>query len=154
MSGLVLPSGLAPNNLHLRDTVKATFVEDDVFDIARRLAAISPNLHVWQLEEDGNAAWVVTENVWGSEQLVKKYAELDARIIEDVQRMLSIPFEHRIAVAQAEIDKHEADQKQENIDRIYEEVGHKFQRQLWKDGFVEHRGTSYPLSPIRQRAGR
>lgn len=152
--GLMLPSGLAPNNLHLRDSVKATFVESDVYDICHRLAAVSPNLHLWQLDEEGVRAWCVTENVRGAEHKVKQYAELDARMIEDVQRMLSIPLEHRAAAAQAEVDKHEADTKQAAIDELYEKVGHKFHRQLERDGFITHRGTSYPKSPIRQAAGR
>lgn len=153
---LMLPSGLAPSNLHLRASVKATFVESDVYDIAHRLAAVSPNLHLWQLEEEGvdYPAWVVTEDVYGEEQLVKRYYELDARMVEDVQRMLHIPLEHRLAVAQAEIDASEAEQKQNAIDEMYENVGHKFHRQLERDGFITHRGTSYPKSPVRQRAGR
>jgi hypothetical protein len=153
MTGLMLPSGLAPSNLHLRAQVKATFVEDDVFDIARRLSAVSPRLHLWQLEEEGDAAWVVTEDVHGVEHKVKNYAELDARMIDDVQRMLSIPLTHRLAVAQAEIDKHEAQQKQDAIDAMYEQVGQKFWHQLEKDGFVQ-RGTSYHKSYIKQRKGR
>ena len=152
---LMLPSGLAPSNLHLRESVKATFVESDVYDICHRLAAISPNLHLWQLEEAGvdYPAWVVTENVFGVEHLVKKYHELDARMIEDVQRMLAIPLEHRAAAAQAEIDAHEASQKQEAIDEMYERVGQKFWNRLEHDGFIQ-RGTSYHKSYRKQAAGR
>lgn len=150
----MLPSGLAPSNLHLRDTVKATFVESDVYDIAKRLAAVSPNLHLWALEEDGDHAWVVTENVHGAEHLVKRYRELDARMIEDVERMLRIPLEHRIDAAQAEIDAHEAATKQNAIDEMYENIGPKMHRRLWTDGFIAHRGTSYHPSYVKQRAGR
>ncbi len=152
---LMLPSGLAPSNLHLRASVKATFVESDVFDICHRLAAVSPNLHLWQLEEEGyeDAAWVVTEAVYGQEQLVKKYAELDARMIEDVQRMRRIPLEHRVAAAQAEIDASEAATKQDALDNMYEEVGQKFLHRLEYDGFVQ-RPVSYHKSYVKQRAGR
>jgi hypothetical protein len=153
MTGLMLPSGLAPSNLHLRESVKATYVESDVYDIARRLAAVSPNLNLWQLDEHVERAWVVTETVHGVEHKVKNYAELDARMIDDVQRMLSIPLTHRLAVAQAEIDKAEAQQKQDAIDEMYEKVGQKFWHQLEKDGFVQ-RGTSYHKSYIKQRKGR
>lgn len=153
LSGLMLPSGLAPSNLHLRESVKATYVESDVYDICHRLAAVSPNLHLWQLDEEGERAWVVTEDVHGHEHKVKMYRELDARMIEDVQRMLSIPLEHRAAAAQAEIDKHAADTKQDAIDEMYERVGQKFWNRLESDGFVQ-RGTSYHKSYKRQAAGR
>jgi hypothetical protein len=149
----MLPSGLAPNNLHLRESVKATFVESDVFDICHRLAAVSPNLHLWQLEEEGRRAWVVTENVFGVEHKVKNYDVLDARMIEDVQRMMSIPLEHRADAAQAEIDKAEAAQKQDTLDEMYERVGQKFYNRLERDGFVL-RGTSYHKSYRKQAAGR
>lgn len=150
---LMLPSGLAPSNLHLRESVKATYVESDVFDICHRLAAVSPNLHLWQLDEEGARAWVVTENVYGVEHKVKQYAELDARMIEDVQRMLSIPLEHRAAAAQAEIDNHEAQVKQDAIDELYERIGHKTWHRLEHDGFIQ-RGSSYHKSYVKQRAGR
>ena len=152
-NSLMLPSGLAPSNLHLRDSVKATFVESDVFDICHRLAAVSPNLHLWQLDENGARAWVVTETVHGVEHKVKNYAELDARMIEDVEKMLRIPLEHRAARAQAEIDAHEAAQKRDAVDEMYEEIGHKFYNRLERDGFVQ-RGTSYHKSYGKQRAGR
>lgn len=155
MNTLMLPSGMAPSNLHLRESVKVTFVESDVYDICHRLAAVSPRLHLWQLEEEGvdYPAWVVTEFVHGQEYLVKKYLELDARMVEDVQRMLSIPLEHRVAAAQAEVEASEAAEKQAAIDEMYENVGAKFWNRLERDGFIQ-RGVSYHKSYGKQRAGR
>ncbi len=152
---LMLPSGLAPNNLHLRPTVKATFVESDVYDICHRLAAVSPRLHLWQLEEEGvdYPAWVVTEDVWGVEHLVKRYHELGAHMIEDVQRMLRIPLEVRAQVAEAEIAAADEAEKQRRIDEMYEEVGQKFWNRLERDGFTQ-RGVSYHKSYRKQAAGR
>lgn len=151
----MLPSGLSPSNLHLRSSVKMTFVESDVFDVCHRLAAVSPDLHLWQMEEDGydGTAWVVTEATPRGEELVKKFMELDARVIEDVEKMRRIPLEHRVAAAQAEIDAAEASQKQDTLDMLYETVGQKMHRQLEKDGFIQ-RPTSYHKSYVKQRAGR
>jgi hypothetical protein len=155
---LALPDGFAPSNLHLKPSVKTRFVESDVFDICHRLAEISPRLYLVELtdtEQPDRAAWVVMEACAdGVQRRVNKYQELDQRMLEDVQKMLRIPFEHRVAAAAAEIDAHNAKIETDAIDRLYETMGERFRYQLHRNGFIDGRPTSYPKSPIRQRAGR
>lgn len=154
MSLLSLPAGLAPSNLHLRPSVRAKFVDGDVLGICERLAEISPRLYLVELSEDGRdrAAWTVMENCPdGVQRQVKKYHDLDQRMLADVQRMLSIPLEHRAAAAQADIDAANAKLDDDNIETRYEQLGHAFRRQLWHDGFIEHRGVSYPTRGVASR---
>jgi DNA-binding PadR family transcriptional regulator len=84
---------------------------------------------------------------------MKKYYELDARMVEDVQRMLSIPLEVRAQIAEAEVAEAEEDEKQRKIDEMYENVGQRFWNRLERDGFIQ-RGVSYHKSYGLQRAGR
>lgn len=154
MSLLDLPAGLAPSNLHLRPSARAKFVSGDVLDISKRLAEVSPNLYLVELSEDGRdqAAWCVMEHCAdGVQRMVKKYQELDQRMLTDVQRMLSIPLEHRAAAAQADIDAENAKLDDDNLEMRYEQLGHAFRRQLWHDGFIEHRGVSYPTRGVATR---
>ncbi len=154
-SDLMLPDGLAPSNLHLRPSVKVRFIEGDVLNICEGLAEISPRLHLWELEESEGgktrAAWIVTESCDdGVERRVNKYQELDQRMLIDVQRMLHIPLEHRLQAAQDEIDKSNDQLDEDMLEASYERLGHAFRRQLWHDGFIEHRGVSYPARGVSQ----
>lgn len=153
---LMLPDGLAPSNLHLRPSVKVRYIEGDVLNVCERLAEISPRLFLVELTEhdskaSGGAAWVVMEMCDdGVARKVQKYQELDQRMLTDVQRMLRIPLEHRAAAAQAEIDAANQKLEDDNIERLYEQLGHAFHRRLWTDGFIEHRGKSYPTKGVAQ----
>jgi hypothetical protein len=150
-SDLMLPSGLAPSNLHLRPTVKAKFVSSDVFDICERLAEVDPRLSLWELSEEDkdHAAWLVTENVNGTEMYVKKYQELTPQIIIDVERMRRIPLMKRIEIAQREADESEAELQRKNMEMLIEKVGLPMHRLLAECGFIEHRGRSYAKRGIK-----
>lgn len=75
---------------------QAKYVDGDVFNIASRLGDVDGRLRL-VLHETHEKPWVVIELCGdGEERLVKRYAELDARIIEDVMRMRAIPFEERL----------------------------------------------------------
>jgi len=75
-------------------------------------------------------------------------------MLEDVQRMLRIPFEHRFKAAADEIDAANAKRDADAIEQIYETMGEKFAWRLHKDGFIDTRPVSFPKSQLRQRAGR
>ncbi len=147
----MLPDGMAPSNLHLRPSVKARYIEGDVLGICERLAEISPRLYLVELVEGDRAAWIVMENCDdGVQRKVNKYQELDQRMLVDVQRMLHIPLEHRAQAAQDEIDRSNAQLDDDMLEASYERLGHAFRRQLWHDGFIEHRGVSYPARGVAQ----
>ena len=144
-SPLLLPDGMAPSNLHLTPSHKVRYVEGDMFDICRRLAEIDPRLYVVELEKGDKAVWCIMEACNdGVQRQVCKVDALDARCLEKVRYMLFVPFEHRIAALEKENEQWEADQQDAELEQIYDRMGGEFRRQLWHDGFVEHRDVSYP----------
>jgi hypothetical protein len=144
-TNLMLPDGMAPSNLHLRPSVKTRYVDGDMFDICERLAEISTRLYIVELVDDGKAAYAIMEHADdGVQRLVMKVKELDARILEKVRYMLHVPFAQRLAAVDAENAKYEADHHERILDETYERMGGQFRRQLWHDGFIEHRDVSYP----------
>lgn len=144
-SNLMLPDGMAPSNLHLRPSVKARFVDGDMFSICERLAEISPRLYIVELTEGDGAAYAIMEAADDQVQrLVFKVKELDARVLDRVRYILSVPFEHRLAAVEAENAKYEADHHEAMLEGTYERMGGMFRRQLEHDGFITHRGVSYP----------
>jgi hypothetical protein len=84
---------------------KPKFVEGDLYDVCKRIKQIDPNLHV-VLHEGHPQPWVVMENcIDGECRMVKRYAELDQRILGDLRRMLAIPFDERIKILDREVDE-------------------------------------------------
>jgi hypothetical protein len=143
----MLPDGLAPSNLHLRPSVKTQYVDGDMFDICERLAEIDPRLYIVQLHEDDEANYMIMEHCSDGVQravIPRGVKELDARVLEQVQYMLHVPFEHRLAAAEAQVEKADADHHEAVLDEMYDKMGGEFRRQLEHDGFITHRGVSYP----------
>lgn len=144
-SALMLPDGMAPTNLHLRPSTKARYIDGDLLDICPRLAEISPRLYVVELVEGDKAVWAIMEATdAGSGMLVYKADSLDARVLERVRYMLHVPFDQRLKVIEAENAKYEADHADNLLEQTYERMGGQFRRQLEHDGFIDHRGVSYP----------
>ncbi len=152
-SALALPEGYAPSNLHLAPSVQARFVDGDMFDICKRLAHVSRSLFIVQLTDrkGDHCNYVVMETgLDGSAYMVLKTTELDARVIERVEYLLRVPFDKRFEEAERLEREAEEAIRKNAIDETYEKVGHAFQRQLWHDGFIEHRKTSYPTKGVSQ----
>lgn len=142
-SSLILPSRTAPTNLHLRDSVQTRYVDGDLYDIAKRLAELSKDLFIVEMSEHDAHAYAIMEHCAdGVERLVFKVKELDARVLDRVREIMHVPFEHRFAAAAADVDRHEAAQKENELDELYERVGRPMLTQLEHDGFIQ-RGTSY-----------
>lgn len=147
----MLPDGYAPSNLVLRGSTKVRYIDGDVFDICKRLAAIDPRLYVVQLEGKSRltgktkAVWAVMERCLdGVSRMVCKVPELDARALEKVQMLMRVPFHVRLRQIEEENERWEKEYHDNELERIYERMGHAFRYQLWHDGFIEHRGVSYP----------
>lgn len=141
---LILPDRMAPSNLHLRPSVKTRFVESDVFDIVNRIKAIDENLYVLELHEGDRAAFAIMERSRdGVERLVMKVDELDGRVVDHLRYLDAVPLQHRLAVAEADIAKHEAGQKENELEELYENLGRDMWQQLEHDGFTGSRGVSF-----------
>ena len=140
---LVLPDRVAPSNLHLREGVRARFVESDLFDIADRLRELSDRLFLVELTEQDDCSFVVMEMCEdGTERVVFRVKELDARVIARVREIMFVPFEHRFAAAEAAEEKHNAERADLELEQLYETVGRPMLTQLEHDGFIQ-RTTSY-----------
>lgn len=103
MADLHLPG--TPSNMkfppHLAGKLK--MVEHDVYNICGRVKEIDPRLYI-VLQEGHEKPWVVMERVEDRVEMVSRYERLDASILDDLRRMLSIPFEHRMKELFKQVD--------------------------------------------------
>ncbi len=152
-TALALPEGYAPSNLHLAPSVQVRMVDGDMFDICKRLAHVSRSLFIVQLTDrkGKHCNYVIMERgIDGGAYMVLKTTELDARVIERVEYLLRVPFDKRFEEAERLEAEAVRQMEQNAIDEAVEKVAHGFQRQLWHDGFVEHRKKSYPTRGVAQ----
>lgn len=126
-------------------------VEHDVYHIAERMKELSPNLLLrdrargggWTSPMNGKR-WIISEiSIDGVERWVMGRQDLDARIIEDLEYMLHVPYEKRFAEAErleAQIMKQN---HEDELDELYEHMGAPMLPLLERTGFTQ-RGLSYP----------
>lgn len=153
MSSLALPK---PDNLRVPDHGRAHLVEADVYHICDRIKELDPNLYVYLLDPpvcfgERTYRYSVTEFCADRvERLVRRYEELDARVIENLEYMLRVPFEHRLQAAEATEAQNDAARKEQDFERLYEQVGAPMRRDLERCGFAS-RNTSYAKRGVRFR---
>lgn len=95
----------------MRGEIKA--VSGDIYNICERIKEIDRNLFIVH-HEGHERPFVVMENcVDGEERMVSRYERLDASILEDLQRMLRIPFEQRMETLIKKIDAENAAKERE-----------------------------------------
>ncbi len=137
-----------PDNMRSNDRL----VESDVFGICERVKQLDPNLVV-RLNEGHTEPWVILEiGQDGVERFVSRYSELDARIIEDLQRMLRIPFEQRFRATADRIDR-ENEERMRNIfdDEQMERLSWEMRRALRQSNMADIPDTAHKR-PKRKRA--
>lgn len=83
--------------------------EGDVYGICQRVQdEISPNLRI-VIHETHSEPFVVMEDcIDGEVRFVARYAELDARILEDLRRMMNVPYADRFAESVKAVEAHNA----------------------------------------------
>jgi hypothetical protein len=157
-SEILLPTGLAPSNLHLRPTVTAQYVEGDIFDIANRVKAIDANLHVVQLTEDDEHAYAIMEHCNdGVERLVFSVPVLDARVLDRLRYLMAVPVTERVAALEADERRSEAQREQDDLDELYDRLGGPVRHEMARCGFTAPLPASYPMrnrTAMRHRRGR
>ena len=153
MSKIVIPGSSAPANLHLADGIKITMVESDMYNICERIREVDPSLFIVQLIDDARGcAYAIMEHCADDEdRLVYKTRELDARVIEKCRYLKAVPFEKRFAQIEEQIDKEEAEQRELEMEELYEQLGAPMLPDLYKTGFIDSRPTSYPIVSGRLR---
>jgi hypothetical protein len=154
-TNLMLPDGFAPSNLHLRSSVKVRYIDGDMFNICERLAEIDPRLFIVELSDDevDGAKYVIMEHCddgVARMAIPERLKELDARVLERVQYILNVPWEHRLAAIEAENEAYEKAHHEQILDEMYEKMGGQFRWQLEHDGFITHRGVSYAKKGVAQ----
>ena len=133
------------------------WVTADVFHIAERIREIEQGNRLYiqafdkpQRLPDGQV-WnfiVVEVDEGGAEHWVTPARELDSRLIEHVQYLLRVPFKQRYEEAERLIAKREQEEMDRQLDEALEGWGWDMRRQLEHDGFIEHRGRSFPKRGI------
>jgi len=92
-------------------------IDEDVFDVARRLAQIDPSLSLhWN--ERGEYFVVVETGEDGRERLVTTTTELDGRLIEHVERLAHPSYDFV-----GEMDRMDAQARRDADHRFHEQTG-------------------------------
>lgn len=133
-----------PSNLHLPHGATVREVDSDVHNICERIKEISPTLSIHVLEGQGKYIFAVFEDCAdGVYRQVKKYTELDDRVVQDMRYFMAKPLAARAREIELAIEKEERDRDEERFERLYEEMGRPMWSELEKCGFIQ-RPASYP----------
>lgn len=151
-TGLALPR---PDNMRVPYGDAAHLVENDVYNICARIKELDPNLYLYLLDPpivlgDKTYRYTVSEMCEDRvERLVSRFEDLDARIIEHLQYLLHVPFEHRMAEAEKLEARAEEDRKENDLAELYESMGRPMWTDLEKCGFIQ-RNRSYAKRGVRR----
>lgn len=127
-------------------------VTSDMYNIGQRLYEFDKSLSVYEIELATRKVYSVVEECGDGEQrLVFRTDHLDARVIEKCQYLLNVPFEKRFAEAEKVEARAEERRKEEEHAELYERIGAPMHRQLEHDGFITHRGKSFPKRGVARR---
>lgn len=119
MTDELIVIGNRPSNVYAPTGMPLT---SDVYHIADRIKKLDKNLRIIVQPEFPETPFTVIEiGSDGVERFVKRYAELDDRIIKDLEYMLRVPFEHRMKVIADEVDA-----ENERVNRMPEDVAERF----------------------------
>lgn len=151
MSDLVIPG--MPPNMRASD-YGAHMVEGDVYNICERISEIDPDLVIYAHGRESSAAKkfaIAHVDKRGSEYLVMQTDELDARILDELQYLLKVPFEKRYAEAERRERENEEYQKQLHLDKLTEEMGLPMYRELHRTGFIQRPKSYRNMNKTAQR---
>jgi hypothetical protein len=147
-----------PSNIKTGGRFHVEAVSGDMYDIANRLAELNPRLFISILEDRAPDAlhpvvYVIMEQTnRGTEEVVFKCYQLDARVLEHVSYLMKVPFAQRFAEAEKELDKYEAEQHETQLDELTEDVGLAMRHELRRLGFTD--GRYHAGSTSRKAFGR
>lgn len=140
---VLIPGIAAPTNLRFEG--EAFILESDVLNICDQVRALNPNLYIVVATNHETHNFTVMENCKdGVQRFVKRYKELDGRVVKDLEVIMGVPFSERIKRLEKENEEFERKWKEDQMDELYERMGRPMWTQLEHDGFVESRGVSFP----------
>lgn len=149
-----MPDGLRPTNLHLRDSVQTRHITSDLYDISGRIAELDPSLFIVEMREDDKFAWSIMEDCAdGVARLVFRTNDLDARVLTQLRKIMSVPLQTRLEIAERERAKFEAEEADRQFEELYENVGGPMRHELARNGFL---GAPLPMNvrPMNRAARR
>lgn len=136
---LIIPASAAPTNFRSDGT---EVIDSDVFNICERLREISRSLVLRY--DHAQEKFIVSEVCEdGVERFVKKYDELTPQIESDMRYLLGVPFAERVKELERENEKFEQQFHEDEMDRLWYQLGEPMLHQLHKDGFTDHNPKSY-----------
>jgi hypothetical protein len=137
MSKLIVPAGSAGIQ------GAPQMVSSDLYDIARRIKEIDPNLTL-MIHKGHKQPWVVMERCAdGVERFVSRYETADDRILKDLRRMLATPFLERLDALENRIAA-ENEAKQHMPEETFERFAWDFHKALVDSNMVAPKwGRSY-----------
>ena len=125
-----------PDNLTVPRHRQYANVEADLYSICTRIKELDPNLRV-VLHEQHPQPWVVLEmGADGEERFVARYAELDARVLENLRYMLAVPFEQRLAKVEREVE-HSNDRRGHLNEEQLDKLAHAFKDAAVKSNMID-----------------
>lgn len=133
------------------------YVSQDMFHIAERLQELDRSLYVSTLdpplEFHGLTYNFAISEICrdGQERLVMRCAQLDGRVIQDCERMLRVPFGARLDEAEKIERKWAEEEKQRQLDELYERMGGNMLVQLDRCGFVDRPVSHAKMNPTALR---
>lgn len=135
---------------------RGRIVGDDVHGIAKRIAELSENLLIVETEPKNGKRWLVVEVVYNPARginefaPVKRYASLNALVVEDLKRMLALPLEQRIR----ELDEWEEAAKKAAWDEQVERMAAQGEKAEWaarQDGLIHVPKVAFN-DPVKRKA--
>lgn len=147
MSGIILPQ---PDNFRGK---YGRLVTSDVYDVAQRLWDLGQQngtrLYISELDPPVTGFgktynFVISEWPYNSqeEMFVMRVEQLDARAVTACERMIHIPLQKRMAELEKVEAKWAEEEKERQLDELYEKMGGNMLIQLDRCGFVD-RPVSY-----------
>lgn len=136
-----------PSNLEVPYGYSDVHVDGDLYNICERVKEISPDLFIIPLPE-GSGPWrfsIGERCKDGVERLVFHTRELDGRVVDELRRIMAMPLNERLRKLEQEEHQFDADERERQLDELYETVGRPMWTELEKCGFIQ-RGVSYPKS--------
>lgn len=157
---ILLPEGSRPSNLHMIPwqldehgipiISQARLVTHDMFMICERIKEISPRLYLMELErtsrEGTKFGYAIMENCEDGVQRVYRRVtkeQLDGRLLEQLRYDMALTLQERIEKIDREIASWEADQAEDEREKLWEQIGGPMQIELERNGFIDGRGVSH-----------
>lgn len=146
---VIVPGHSRPSNLHLPEGTNVREIDSDVYNICTQLKGISNRLFVVLLEGDDQYSFAVMEHcIDDVDRLVFRVKELDQRVVRKLYKLMELSLSDRMDQLEKDEYRMQQEQKELELDELYERFGRPMLSQLEHDGFTQ-RPVSYPKRGVK-----